>query len=194
MRPSRSPSAPFCCTPNGKVPLQPTSYAALTSPAQCPSPVNNGINYAIDGCSVPIPNIPATNIQDPAFFLDCAITPILCQQFNQASTAFGANVGSVPQTAPPQTLSCNRHDVCYQTCGNTQASCDATIHADMDAVCTKAYPATCPYSGLAAVFCPSFFLERIACFDASTLYFDGVVQLGGGPYEDDQTGHCQCCR
>src|SRR5205814_1181930 len=132
-----SSPAGFCCAAGQLVPLQPASYAARTNPAQCPNPVKNNIPYDIDGCSVigAQVGIPALNVQDPTSFL---YGPLL---FNQASTSFGANIGGVPQSAPAQTLPCNRHDVCYQTCNSVQASCDAAFHTDMDAVCNTAYPA-----------------------------------------------------
>jgi len=183
----RSASGNSCCVNGGQTPLEPASFTALRDASQCPSPTQNSANNDIDGCSAGIPNFPSTNVQDPTNFL---YGPLL---FNQASTAFGANVGSVP-LGTPQSLPCNRHDICYQQCGSTQAACDNAFHNDMDSICSTAYPATCPYSGLASVACPAFFVERAECFSASTLYYNGVNQLGGSAYETDQVEHCQCCR
>ena len=194
----RGTSGTQCCSGGQGVPLQVASYTDLV--AKCPNRMPNHINNDIDGCSVlgAQVGIPALNVQDPTFFLVCATSPLpfpLCgPKFNQANTAFGSNVGSVPE-GTSQTLPCNRHDVCYQTCAksDTQSSCDGAFQTDMDGVCLAAYPATCPYSGLAAVACPAFFVERAACYSSSSLYATGVGGFGGSAYQNRQTGYCQCC-
>jgi hypothetical protein len=185
----RATSGSSCCANGNPVPLQAASYSDLL--ANCPNRTSNKKDNEIDGCSVigAQVGIPALNLQDPIFIF---VIPL----FNQAPTVFGSNVGTVPQGGAPQTLPCNRHDVCYQTCKQDKSTCDSNMHADMDAVCNRAYPATCPFSGLGIVACPAFFVERASCFAASRLYYDspGVVNLGEGPYEDDQRRYCQCCQ
>jgi Glucodextranase, domain B len=186
----RATSGSACCINGHTVPLQAASYSDLI--ANCPNRVQNTSDYAIDGCSVlgAQLGLPSLNIQNPTQFL---LFPVP-QLFNQASTDFGANIGSVPLGGPPQTLPCNLHDVCYQTCNNVQSGCDSAFDGNMNAVCSTAYPATCPYSGLSAIACPEYFVERLACFDAASLYYTGVNELGQGAFQGDQQEHCQCCQ
>lgn len=185
----RATSGNSCCFMGQPVPLMAATYSDLV--AMCPNRVQNSADYSIDGCSVlgAQLGLPSLNIQNPTLVFLLGI-----QLYNQASTAFGANIGDVPQGGGAQTLPCNIHDVCYQTCNNTQSMCDSGFSGNMNAVCNVAYPATCPYSGIGIVLCPAYFLERPACFSAAALYTTGVQQLGSGAFQTDQQEHCQCCQ
>jgi len=194
----RAASGNSCCSNGQTVPLMPASWASLM--ANCPSPVQNTMQYAIDGCSVLGAQLgfPSLNLQNPTQFLLGGI-----QLYNQASTLFGSNLGNVP-LGTPQSLPCNIHDECYQSCGNPQnaaalqANCDNNFGSNMNGICAVAYPAQCPYSGIKALLCPGFFNERTACYQAASLYYSSVSasghNLGQGPYQTDQVEHCQCCQ
>lgn len=195
----RATSGNSCCSMGQPVPLMAANWSDLM--AHCPNPVQNMMAYAIDGCSVlgAQIHIPALNIQNPTLFLLGGI-----QFYNQASTAFGSNLGNVP-LGTPQTLPCNIHDECYQTCGNPQnavaleANCDNNFGSNMNGICAVAYPAQCPYTGFGSTLrCNGFFNERMTCYQAASLYYNAVSatgsNLGQGPYQTDQVEHCQCCQ
>jgi len=46
-------------------------------------------------------------------------------------------------TTANQVLPCNAHDICYQTCGSSQAACDAALGAGVSATCSIGYPFPC---------------------------------------------------
>lgn len=143
--------------------------------------------HEIDGCSV--------YVYEGGLLakLDLRNDPMPLAVYNQAPTAFGS--GKAPPEeffihgkGPAQALPCNYHDVCYQTYGTTtQDSCDAAMYERMKRVCRVAYPGTCPYSGLASINCPAYFVERTNCFTKASGYYTGLNVLGGSAFAERQT-------
>lgn len=142
--------------------------------------------HEVDGCSV--------YLYEGGLLakLDLRNDPMPLAVFNQAPTAFGS--GKAPPEeffihgkGPAQALPCNYHDVCYQTYGTTtQTSCDTAMYGRMKAVCRKAYPSTCPYSGLASINCPAYFSERGNCFAKAATYYTGLKAAGGPTFTERQ--------
>src|SRR5437879_2278963 len=87
---------------------------------------------------------------------------------------------------PRDALGCNVHDTCYQTCvpggdGDRKAAfhaCNLQQYENHKAMCRKAYPATCPFTGLEARRCLNWLLEKTECFAIATIYLGGV-EAGG---------------
>jgi hypothetical protein len=168
-----------CCFNGSSLPKFDNPLSTLLS--SCPNRTQNvAAGHEIDGCS----NSP----DDPMRIL----YPIGLLAVN-GDTRFGSVLGNLPHPAPAQTLACNRHDICYQTCGNTQQGCDAAIGNDIDAVCAREYPSTCPYSGISIVLCPAYFEQRAACFGLSETYESVLGQFGSSAFEERQMQRCQCC-
>ena len=110
---------------------------------------------------------------------------------NRAPTDFGSGVVPpqeffVHGLGPARPLPCNYHDVCYQTAGETQGKCDNDMYSRMKAVCRRAYPSTCPYSGLEAVLCPTYHVERGQCYSSARVYYEGLKAAGGPTFEERQ--------
>jgi hypothetical protein len=178
-----------CCWNGALIPNLNNSYDDLI--AKCPNREDTGAAFDIDGCTVVggWVGVPEANIQNPTLWLLAGF-----QQDNVfgTNTLFGSNVGS---GGPGQTLPCNKHDVCYQTCKNDFTTCNQNFQADMDAVCATAYPSTCPYRGAQAVLCVGFVKEQLACYTASNMYGAGVTTgFGMTAYKNDQQKHCACCQ
>jgi hypothetical protein len=168
--------------------------------------------HEIDGCSTL--GVPQACADDP---MSCpnpflGVVPAFA---NVAPTAFGKGA------SPPEehfvhgrqsafALPCNRHDVCYQTCvdvrGKSDAereaawkdawtSCNVQQNLEMFDVCSRAYPATCPFT-LADTNIPDPFMcgrwlqEKIACAELAMAYFDGVQGFGYERFKERQVDYC----
>lgn len=167
--------------------------------------------HEIDGCSAPLVS------------QECADDPMSCPNpflgvvpalVNVAPTAFGKGAN------PPEEhfvhgrysafdLPCNRHDVCYQTCvrvtGLSDAdreqawthawhTCNLRQNLEMFDVCSRAYPATCPFTILGIpdpVKCVRWLQEKIACSQLARAYFLGV-ETGAGfeRFKERQMDYC----
>jgi Glucodextranase, domain B len=192
-----------CCL-NGQVVNQPvTTYASLLS--QCPGRTQNNVPHVIDGCSVDMSRLGAlfvpllSSVLPPFQTITDGQDPMKAKYGDlllaQASTAFG-----MPQSIPGQTASslpCNQHDICYQTCGIEKDRCDQSLRQDIQAVCLRAYPTTCPFNSLDK--CAEYQGQRAVCLEFADAYYTGVhnnlFQLAAGfPFEADQLNYCKCCR
>jgi hypothetical protein len=93
------------------------------------------------------------------------------------STAFGRDESENPTVhglGPTYKLPCNRHDVCYQTCGASKVACDDAMLVDMTSVCRSAYPEkTCPYQPN-IVKCTQWRDERAKCYAQADKYRNGL--------------------
>lgn len=131
--------------------------------------------------------------------------PMPLALFNLVPVEFGS--GYIPASdprndffvhgqSPRDPLGCNFHDTCYQTCvppgGRDQgfSACNEAQHENHKAMCRKAYPASCPLSGLAAVSCPLWLAEKIDCFAIAEIYFAGVSLGGRSQYDVRQNDYC----
>lgn len=122
--------------------------------------------HVIDGCSAPI----WAGGQDPT---DGKLNK------EGTSTAFGESeleMDPLVHGLPPHfNLPCNKHDICYQTCGADKRNCDKKMHDDMLAVCRKAYPEeTCPYQPN-FLKCEQWRHERAKCYANADKYRLGLT-------------------
>jgi hypothetical protein len=158
---------------------------------------DSSVDHPIDGCSGPgIQDIKSKILQ---------LTPglgtfTLYQKDGEHDfPVWGEYLGDIPDSsivAKSQTLACNVHDICYQTCGSDRGSCDTALGADARKECDNHYPAICP-SSFSLLTCIQFQKERKACKIAVTIMYDGVVGaagFGSKPYYERQSQHCLCCK
>jgi hypothetical protein len=146
-------------------------------------------DHEIDGCSVPeIFGVatPSGDVQNPTGGTN-----------GLADTSFGRDERPIliPHGgAPLYDLPCNKHDICYQTCGSDRAVCDDLMYQDMEAVCDTAYPTlSCPYSGTDLIKCPGYWDERVACFGFASVYKLGLDNLAGWAWRQRQLQYCDGC-
>jgi hypothetical protein len=168
-----------CCFQGEKVANKGLSYDDLI--AKCPDrEQNSSLRHEIDGCS----NSP----DDPM-----RVTHLIL--LAQSSTAFGrSEPGGVPSGgAPGFDLPCNRHDICYQTCRNTQSQCDRDLQARAHAVCNTAYPLPPPY-GILDPRRLFYIDQRNDCHGFADTYFHVLTGVGGFVYRGRQQEYCNCCR
>lgn len=105
---------------------------------------------------------------------------------------WGTVLGTVSNAAAAaQTLPCNVHDICYQTCKSNKANCDDVLGQDITASCDTGYPFPCPHA--TADECNEYDAEYQACLGIGPIYSDGVDMLGGGAYQGRQSQYCGCC-
>ncbi|XP_012724328.2 group XIIA secretory phospholipase A2 [Fundulus heteroclitus] len=81
---------------------------------------------------------------------------------------------------PSMTKCCNRHDRCYDTCGQEKHDCDEQFQDCLETICRNVQRTL----GLAQ--------SVQACESAVTLLFDAVMHLGCKPYLDSQREACVC--
>jgi len=190
-----SASGSGCCKDGMVVPKQAPNYDSLIANCRNRTQIPDGTGpnqrlHEIDGCSVPAilaVLTPGLSVQDPTGGL-----------LGLSSTRFGE---SQPNGAPALPLPCNQHDICYQTCGSAQATCDTGMYNAMTSVCNAAYPSTtCPYSGLEAfVKCflglngRTYFDELVDCAGFAALYKLGLDRFGSSAWKQRQVDYCICC-
>lgn len=141
--------------------------------------IQNNRAHEIDGCSVPV------LIEQEGTFRNDPMTRLgNSRRKSGTSTAFGS--GSRPPgeyfihgKSPASKLPCNVHDVCYQTIGKSQSSCDNKMKTDMYSVCTKAYPEDKTPKALY----PLYYDERSRCFALADRYYFGIKNFGKGKYD-----------
>lgn len=140
--------------------------------------------HEIDGCSGGI-------AQDPTNYGGLYIPYITGrQQYNRESTRFGQPQPNVSHNNLNQVMNlpCNKHDICYQTCGTTQQQCDDQMLEDMNTVCNNAYPQNCNLQSQDE--CEDYFEERNLCFELANRVHTGLRNFGSGAFEERQTQYC----
>lgn len=87
-------------------------------------------------------------------------------------------------------LPCNKHDLCYQTCGASKADCDQAFENDILAVCERAYGDSCPWTE--ATDCDAWDEERQDCRFSASAYRKGVEWQEGllGSFAKRQAEYC----
>jgi hypothetical protein len=150
--------------------------------------------HDIDGCSIP------DYLADPLFSGD-RNDPVRArfgaELLASNPTAFGKDDGIVPRSRiGNQYLPCNRHDVCYQTCGSSQANCDQALYEDILAVCNKAFPEPCPFrfDPLGNLKCEVYLFQKITCESMAVKAYAGVAIGGKAAHEARQLDYCLCCK
>ena len=101
---------------------------------------------------------------------------------------------------PRDLLGCNLHDTCYQTCEAADSTpaellqaftaCNLRQYEDHKAMCRRAYPATCPFTGLEVLRCPNWLREKTTCFTIASIYLSGVELGGASQYDVRQADFC----
>jgi hypothetical protein len=191
-----APSGSGCCKDGSIVPKQAPDFDSLI--ANCPNRTQNTRLHGVDGCSVPgilALITPGLSVQDPTGGI-----------LGLGSTSFGQDQGGdsapIPNSGAALPLPCNQHDICYQTCGSDEFACNTAMFNDMNAVCSAAYPPSCPYSGLEALAkcvigdpltLRNYFGERADCFTFSSLYKFGLDKFGAKAWKQRQVEFCKCC-
>ena len=155
--------------------------------AKCPdhSTINKTIPFEIDGCS-----------NSPDSLESNVIETKYATNFNLYVTEpiWGSDVGNISYgNAGGQTLPCNKHDICYQTCGNSQAGCDANLENDMQNVCRASYPTTIPAT-VPKDRMEEYVEERETCLEAASFYRWVLSGAGGFAWTLRQNQHCYCCK
>ncbi|WP_175463753.1 carboxypeptidase regulatory-like domain-containing protein, partial [Methylomonas sp. LWB] len=169
-----------CCYQGESVPKTPADFASL---AKCPQKTQNTTrNHEIDGCSNSPDDLESWDNLPFATNYDMYVT----------NPIWGTVLGTISNaTAATQTLPCNLHDICYQTCGSSQATCDAALGAGITASCDTGYPFPCPYA--TASQCLEYDEEYASCRGIGPVYQDGVANFGSSAFEERQTQYCECC-
>jgi hypothetical protein len=186
--------ATSCCTILGVQPKFGNSLETLATLCTPKQVTDKEQRHIVDGCSLPkylAVITPGLSVQNPVGGI-----------WGLFSSTFGKDQGAtIPNQAAALPLPCNQHDICYQTCGKSQATCDANIFTDMVRVCDAAYPsATCPYSGLEALekcvigdVASNYFIERDRCTAYANAYKWGLGKFGAKFWALDQIQFCKCC-
>ncbi|MCP4993715.1 MAG: hypothetical protein GY934_08005, partial [Gammaproteobacteria bacterium] len=123
-------------------------YAFLLS--ECPAGMQQYESqvHPIDGCSAPGG---IQSLMSPIIF--STFGPFFLYQIDSADLngkpypVWGEDLGDIPHNDPrasSQTLSCNKHDICYQTCGEDRGICDSALTKDAIKECKNHYPEDCP--------------------------------------------------
>ena len=184
-RPDGTVNFAECCFDGEVIPKSVSDINILLT--KCPYRTQfTGRDHEIDGCSTPeffAIITPGQSVQDPVGGT-CGLS----------GTVFGQPEPPFPHGTSPMPLPCNKHDVCYQTCGSTQAGCDQAMYNDMVNVCNAAYPSlACPYSGADLAKCPCYWSERSDCFFLADAYKLGLDIGGYSAWVQRQQQYCQCC-
>jgi hypothetical protein len=76
------------------------------------------------------------------------------------------------------TSACNNHDICYTTCGTTQAACDEAFYTDLRAICSSNYA--------------DGDLRRTRCEWLAYIYWQAVARFGASYFDGAQVEACAC--
>ncbi len=109
----------------------------------------------------------------------------------------GEDLGDIPHNDPrasSQTLSCNKHDICFQTCGEDRGICDSALYDDARKECENHYPDDCT-STLSTEECKKYHLEAGKCELAAIFMYEFILPPASEePWEERQVQHCYCCK
>ncbi|MEY3288356.1 MAG: hypothetical protein RLZZ419_598 [Pseudomonadota bacterium] len=176
-----SDSTTQCCFQGESVSKTGLDYAALQ--AKCPQKVQNKTkNHEIDGCS---------NSPDDLESWD-NLPFVTNYNFYVTNPIWGTVLGSISnEVAASQTLPCNIHDICYQSCNSDQTTCDNALGDGITASCDIGYPFPC--SGADASECVEYDEEYNSCRSIGPEYTNAVANFGGSAYKERQAQYCECC-
>ncbi|NNF15228.1 MAG: hypothetical protein HKN70_00705, partial [Gammaproteobacteria bacterium] len=162
-------------------------YDDVIDDARCPErQQDSDLSHDVDGCSIPAITGMLLGMHSPQ-------DPVGGMPPNAAiPTTFGQHefppIFSAADLSYP--LPCNRHDVCYQTCGANRLDCDDQMLDNMEAVCSAAYPG-CPFTDPGD--CLDWAEDKEHCEDMSELIHRGIRLFGSTAYKDRQVQYCDCC-
>jgi len=92
--------------------------------------------------------------------------------------ALGLIVPECPVVGACFTSACNEHDLCYTTCGVTQAECDEQFFHALNTICAENFAEGDP--------------RREPCFALAYVYWQAVARLGEEFFIDAQVSACAC--
>ena len=172
--------------------------AAAVVSGQVPGSMPYVRPHEVDGCSIPPIGMPLMSVVGGANTSDR--NEPFHGQLATGSTVFGKQMGTddkgtIGPNDDPGNFPCNKHDICYQTCGASKTMCDLQLLSDMIGVCHSAYSdPECPYTGWQVLACPIWYtqwLDELATCDrvAATIEV-GVAALGGFSYWQRQFQYC----
>lgn len=155
--------------------------------SNCPdcSQQDTTLDFEIDGCS-----------NSPDSFESNVIEARYLTNFDLyvSEPVWGSVVGNVANgEASLQSLPCNLHDICYQTCGRSQASCDSELQSNMEDVCSNSYPRVIPAT-IPSTRWAEYMDERLDCMDAAAFYHSVLSGAGSLAWTLRQNQHCYCCK
>ena len=180
---SKSRDDMSCCFEGEEVLMFNVPYEDLIAKRPSRRQVDETVRrHEIDGCSNSPDNLESWDNNPFATNYDLYVT----------NPIWGTVLGAISNAVSAiQTLPCNVHDICYQTCGSNQAGCDNALGAGITASCDIGYPFPCPHA--TAAQCTEYDAEYQSCRGIGPIYRDGVQQFGGGAYQDRQSQYCGCC-
>jgi hypothetical protein len=154
--------------------------------AKCPDRTlqDDNVTIEVDGCTNSPDNLESWDNLPFAMNYNLYVTnPIWGTVLNRISRADGA----------AQTLACNAHDFCYQTCGSNKASCDRALGTGITASCDTGYPFPCPHGDQAT--CQEYQEEYDSCRTIGPDYVRGVsTSFGMDAWRQRQRENCFCCQ
>ncbi|WP_262964897.1 carboxypeptidase regulatory-like domain-containing protein [Methylobacter psychrophilus] len=170
-----------CCFQGESVSKTGLDYSVLQ--AKCPQKVQyKAKNHEIDGCSNSPDDLESWDNLPFATNYNLYVT----------NPIWGTVLGSISnEVAANQTLPCNIHDICYQSCNSDQATCDNALGDGVTASCDIGYPFPC--SRADALECVEYDEEYNSCRSIGPEYTNAVANFGGTAYKDRQTQYCECC-
>jgi len=182
----RGPSnGAMCCFDGDTVPVRQTDYDNLI--AQCPQRVQRpegARSHQVDGCSNSPDNLESWDNIPGTTDYDLYVT----------NPIWGTVLGDITEEqARAQTLPCNVHDICYQTCKLDKSDCDNALSSGIIASCGISYPFECPQQVRQQNRCGEYEEERESCKGIGPIYLRGVDNLGSSAYEERQEQYCDCC-
>jgi len=178
------------CSSGSKSPIpeHADKFTKLSDTSECPDNTQHDKSkgYDIDGCSyVPDSLDRWGNFQLVDYSL-YVTNPI-----------WGSVLGTVSYEAGQiQYLPCNKHDVCYQTCGSVKSTCDAELNIGVGPTCDQGYPHPC---SLSLELCEKYEIEYRSCLDIGSLTEERLGAgltgwLANNAFEDGQVKGCYCCK
>jgi hypothetical protein len=174
-----------CCFDGDTVPVRQTDYDNLI--AQCPQRTQRPKGerpHEVDGCSNSPDNLESWDNLPGTIDYDLYVT----------NPIWGTVLGEITEEqARAQTLPCNVHDICYQTCKSDKSACDNALSNAITDSCSISYPFECPQQVRQQNRCGEYEEELESCQGIGPIYLKGVKDLGGLAYRGRQKQYCDCC-
>ncbi len=144
---------------------------------------NKALDFEVDGCSNS-PDSLESNLIETRYGTNFDLY--------KSEPVWGSVRGNIPyEQKDSVVLACNKHDICYQSCGKTQSQCDEALEQDMTSTCRTSYSNPCPHN--TNEDCLEYAEELADCEDAADFYFSVLTNVGALAYTERQTQRCLCC-
>jgi len=152
------------------------------------------INHSIDGCSGPSPQ---RITEQGNTLINVVANGVVFDLFTGPEPIWGEARSPNPPFGSSDPLACNTHDICYQTCGSSQDTCDQGLKQNISSSCKLAYPSSCIYfDGTAAgnAKCAEYDEERAFCEQIADAFYVGLSIFGKTAHDTRQIQYCDCCQ